>query len=82
MVCPTIGNKSDRERRGQVKNLTQHDLQMAAKRQKPKSGKSSPSTQGRSPIRSAVVGTVLNMVATIATSGSVLLCLVAAKHLT
>jgi hypothetical protein len=55
---------------------------MVTKKQKPKSKKPSPPAQNRSPIRSAVVGTVLNMVATIATSGSVLLCLVAAKHLT
>jgi hypothetical protein len=54
---------------------------MAAKRQKPKS-KSSPLAQSRSPVRSAVLGTVLNMAATIATFGSVLLCLVVAKHLT
>jgi hypothetical protein len=82
MVCPTIGNKSDGERPGQVKNLTQQDLQMAAKGQKPKSKKPSPAAQSRSPIRSAVLGTVLNMAATVATFGSVLLCLVVAKHLT
>jgi hypothetical protein len=55
---------------------------MAAKGQKPKSKKPSPAAQNRSPIRSAVLGTVLNMAATIATFGSVLLCLVVAKHLT
>jgi hypothetical protein len=56
---------------------------MAAKKQKPKSKKPSSSPpQNRLPIRSAVVGTVLNMAATIATFGSVLLCLVVAKHLT
>jgi hypothetical protein len=82
MVCPAIGNKSDGERPGQVKNLTQQDLRMVTKRQKPKSNKPSPPAENRSPIRSAVVGTVLNMVATIATFGSVLLCLVVAKQLT
>jgi hypothetical protein len=56
---------------------------MTTKKQKPKSKKpSSPPAQNRSPIRLAVVGTVLNMAATIATFGSVLLCLVVAKHLT
>jgi hypothetical protein len=38
--------------------------------------------QSRSPILSAVVGTVFNMAATAATSGAVLLCLVIAKHFT
>jgi predicted dithiol-disulfide oxidoreductase (DUF899 family) len=46
------------------------------------SKKSSPVAQNRSPIRSAVLGTVLNMAATIAIFGSVLLCLVFAMHLT
>jgi hypothetical protein len=56
---------------------------MATKKQKLKSKKSSSLLpQNRSPIQSAVVGTVLNMAATIATFGFVLLCLVGAKHLT
>jgi hypothetical protein len=63
-------------------DLTQQGSAMAAKKQKPKSkGPSSPA-QSSSPVRSAVLGTVLNMVATIATFGSVLLCLVVAKHFT
>jgi hypothetical protein len=49
---------------------------MAAKKQK---AKNKPA-QSRSPVLSAVIGTVLNMVATAATLGSVLLCLVVAKH--
>ena len=61
-------------------DLTQQGFAMVAKKQKPKSkGPSSPA-QSSSPVRSAVLGTVLNIVATIATFGSVLLCLVVAKH--
>jgi hypothetical protein len=82
MVRPTIGTNPTGRVRIRSKNLTQQDLQMAAKGQKQKSKKSSPVAQNRSPIRSAVLGTVLNMAATIATFGSVLLCLVVAKHLT
>jgi len=82
MVRPTIGTNPTGSVRIRSKNLTQQDLQMAAKGQKQKSKKSSPVAQNRSPIRSAVLGTVLNMAATIATFGSVLLCLVVAKHLT
>jgi hypothetical protein len=37
--------------------------------------------QKPSPLRSALIGTVFNMVATTATFGAVLLCLVVAKHL-
>jgi hypothetical protein len=55
---------------------------MAPKGQKSKSKKLSPAAQNRSPIRSAVLATVLNMAATIITFGSVLLCMVVAKHLT
>jgi hypothetical protein len=54
---------------------------MATKKQKAKNKKPHPA-QSRSPIRSAVVGTVLDMAATAATFGSVLLCLVIAKHFT
>ena len=53
---------------------------MATKKQKTKNKKLSPST--RSPIGLALIGTVLNMAATVATFGSVLLCLVVAKHFT
>jgi hypothetical protein len=56
--------------------------QMAAKKQKSKSKEPSSPAQSSSPVRSAVLGTVLNMTATIATFGSVLLCLVVAKHFT
>ena len=55
---------------------------MAAKKQKPKRTKPSPPAHSSSPILSAVVGTVLNMAATVAIFGSVLLSLVVAKHLT
>jgi hypothetical protein len=83
MVRPTIGTNPTGSVPVRSKSLTQQDLQMAAKGQKQKSKKSSPAAaQIRSPIRSAVLGTVLNMAATIATFGSVLLCLVVAKHLT
>lgn len=53
-----------------------------AKKQKAKNKKPSPPAQSRSPIGSAVIGTVLNMAATLATFGSVLLCLIVAKHFT
>ena len=52
---------------------------MATKKQKAK--KSQPE-KPRSPILSAVIGTVFNMTATVATFGSVLLYLIAAKHFT
>jgi hypothetical protein len=55
---------------------------MAAKKQKTKSKRPSPPVQSSSRVRSALIGTVLNMVATVATLGSVLLCLVVAKHFT
>jgi hypothetical protein len=51
---------------------------MATKKQKAKQRPA----QSRSPILSAVIGTVLNMVATAATLGSVFLCLAVAKHFT
>jgi hypothetical protein len=54
---------------------------MAAIRKKAKT-KPSPPAQSRSPIRSAMIGTVFNMTVTAATSGCVLLCLVVAKHFT
>jgi hypothetical protein len=62
--------------------LAKEDLQMASKKQKAKS--KSPSLPGspQSSIGSAVIGTTFNMVATIATFGSVLLCLIVAKHFT
>lgn len=50
---------------------------MAAKKKKTKPQPA----QSRSPILSAVIGTVFNMAAMAATSGAVLLCLVIAKHL-
>jgi len=53
-----------------------------AKKQKTKSRKPSPQAQSRSPIGSAVIGTMFNMVATTLTSGSVLLCLILAKRFT
>jgi hypothetical protein len=53
---------------------------MAAKKQKAKNYK--PPAQSSRPFRSVVIGTVLNMSATLAASGSVLLCLVVAKHFT
>jgi hypothetical protein len=55
---------------------------MPIKKQKAKNIKPSPQAQSRSPIGSAVVGTMFNMVATTATFGSVLLCLIVAKHFT
>ena len=56
---------------------------MATKKQKLKSKKSSsPPAQPSPQIRSALIGTVVNMAATITTFGSVLLCLVVAKHFT
>jgi hypothetical protein len=58
-----------------MKDLTQQDLQMAAKRQKAKSKRHSPPVQSSSPVRSALIGAMINMAATVATFGSVLLCL-------
>jgi hypothetical protein len=56
---------------------------MAAKKQKTKSKRSSPpSARSRSSLGSAVIGTIFNMAATLATFASVLLCLVVAKHFT
>jgi hypothetical protein len=54
---------------------------MAAKKQKVKN-KKAPPAQSRSAILPAMIGTVINMAATAATFGSVLLCLVVAKHFT
>jgi hypothetical protein len=55
---------------------------MAARKQKAngKKPKAEPAAQLRSAFRSALIGTVFNMAATTATCGSVLLCLVVAKH--
>jgi hypothetical protein len=53
---------------------------MAAKRQNAKSKRPSPSAQSSSRVRSAIIGTMFNMVASIATFGAVLLCLIVAKH--
>jgi hypothetical protein len=52
---------------------------MATKKQKAK--KSQP-PKSRSPLLSAMIGTVFNMTATIATFGSVLLYLIVAKQFT
>jgi hypothetical protein len=49
---------------------------MATKKQRAKKA------QSRSPVLSAMIGTTFNMAATAATFGSVLLCLIVAKHLT
>jgi hypothetical protein len=51
---------------------------MVTKKQKAKN-KAAPA-QSRSPMLSAVIGTVFNMATTAAAFGSVLLCLVIAKH--
>jgi len=58
-------------------DLTRQDLQMATKTQK---AKKSQAPKSGSPLLSAMIGTVFNMTATIATFGSVLLYLIAAKH--
>jgi hypothetical protein len=55
---------------------------MVAKKQKAQCKRPSPPVQSSSQVRSALIGTMLNMAATVATFGSVLLCLVVAKHLT
>jgi hypothetical protein len=55
---------------------------MATKRQKAKNKKPSPPAQSGSSLRSTVIGITFNMVATLATFGSVLLCLIVAKHFT
>jgi hypothetical protein len=60
-------------------DLTRQDLQMATKKQKAE--KSQP-PKSRSPLLSTMIGTVFNMTATIATFGSVLLYLIAARHFT
>ena len=59
--------------------LTQQENSMAKKKQKAKKPQPAPS---RPPILSAVIGTAFNMVATVGTFGSVLLCLIVAKHFT
>jgi hypothetical protein len=63
-------------------DLIQQRSAVSVKKQKSNSKKPSLLSQSSSPVRSAVLGTVLNMFATIATFGSVLLCLVVAKHFT
>jgi hypothetical protein len=55
---------------------------MATKKQKAKSKRPSPPAQSRSAIGSAVISTTFNIAATLATFGSVLLCLIVAKHFT
>jgi hypothetical protein len=55
---------------------------MAAKKQKTKSKRPSPPAQSSSRVQSALIGTVLNMMATAATFGSVVLCLIVVKHFT
>jgi hypothetical protein len=55
---------------------------MAAQKKKTKNRKPPPPAQARPPIGSAVIGTMFNMVATTATFGSVLLCLIVAKRFT
>ena len=55
---------------------------MAAKRTNTKSKKPAPAARYRSRIRSAAIGSAFNMVATTASFGSVLLCLIIAKHIT
>jgi hypothetical protein len=73
-----MGKKSDGERPGQVEGPDPTGSAMA-KKQKTKS-KRPPPVQSSSRVRSALIATVLNMVATVAMFGSVLLCLVVAKH--
>jgi hypothetical protein len=51
-----------------------------AKKQKAKSKKLVPTAQSGSSLRSTIIGTMFNMVATTATFGSVLLCLIVAKR--
>jgi hypothetical protein len=74
-------NKTDRERQGQIEGPDPTGSGMVKKKQKAKNRKPPP-VQSRLPIRSAVIGTVFNMAATAATFGSVVLCLVVAKHFT
>jgi len=81
IVLQTIGKQNRRGRQGQVEGPDPTGSAMMTKKQKAKDKKPQPA-QSRSPIRSAVIGTVFNMVATAATFGSVLLCLVVAKHFT
>jgi hypothetical protein len=79
IVLQTIGNKPTGERAGQLEGADPTGSAMAAKMQKAKNKKPAPKMR-RSPVLPAVIGTLFNMVATIATFGSVLLCLVVAKH--
>jgi hypothetical protein len=53
---------------------------MAAKKQKTRSKRPSPPVQSSSRFRSAIIGTMFNMVATAATFGTVMLCRIVAKH--
>jgi len=55
---------------------------MAAKKQKAKSKSSALAARSGFSLRSTLIGTMLNMVATIATFGSVLLSLIVAQHFT
>jgi hypothetical protein len=52
-----------------------------AKKRNAKSEKLVPTAQSGS-LRSTIIGTMFNLVATTATLGSVLLCLIVAKHFT
>jgi hypothetical protein len=53
-----------------------------AKKQKGKSRKLTPAAQSGASLRSTLIGTMFNMVASTATFGAVLLCRIVAKHLT
>jgi hypothetical protein len=55
---------------------------MAAKKQKTNSKRPSPPAQSSSRVRTAIVGTMFNVVATAATFGTGMLCLIVAKHFT
>jgi hypothetical protein len=55
---------------------------MAAKKRKSANKKPAPAVLSRSRVLPAMVSTLFNMVATMVTFGSVLLCLVVAKHFT
>jgi hypothetical protein len=53
-----------------------------AKKQKAKNKRLVPTAQSGSSLQSTIIGTMFNLVATTATFGSVLLCLIVAKHFT
>jgi hypothetical protein len=85
IVCPTIGKKSDGERlgSGRSKGLAPTGSAMVEKKQKVTGRTPSQHPRTRSAtVPSAVIGTVFNMVATLMTFRSVLLCLIVAKHFT